>query len=112
MFKTVSDPFVGRLSYLRSFVGDVKSDAHLWNPRQREEERVGQLFTLRGKTQEPTATIPRGDLGVVAKLAHGVEAHAEIVEYAPQEIGRERGRGPHSDTQSGQPVTVWVVLSR
>lgn len=69
VFKTVSDPFIGRLSFLRTYAGAIKSDTHLWNPRQRKEERVGQLFYLRGKTQEPTPAIGLGDIGVVAKLA-------------------------------------------
>ncbi len=69
VFKTVSDPFIGRLSFLRAFSGDIKSDSHVWNPEHRKEERVGQLFLMRGKTQEPVTVIPRGDIGVVAKLS-------------------------------------------
>lgn len=69
VFKTVSDPFLGRESFLRSFAGEIKSDSHLWNPRQRKEERIGQLSYLRGKQPEPTPAIGPGDIGVVAKLA-------------------------------------------
>jgi len=69
VFKTVSDPFIGRLSFLRSYTGEVRSDSHVWNPTHQKEERIGQLFTMRGKTQEPTPSIGTGDIGVVAKLS-------------------------------------------
>ena len=69
VFKTVSDPFLGRESFLRSFAGDIKSDTHLWNARERKDERLGQLSYLRGKQPEATNAIGSGDIGVVAKLA-------------------------------------------
>jgi elongation factor G len=69
VFKTVSDPFIGRLSFLRSFAGTVQSDHHVWNAEKHKEERIGQLFMMRGKTQEPVSALPEGDIGVVAKLS-------------------------------------------
>ncbi len=69
IFKTMADPYVGKLSYLRVFSGTLKSDSQVWNANKGKAERVGQLFLLRGKHQEPTAEIPAGDLGAVAKLA-------------------------------------------
>jgi len=69
VFKTVSDPFIGRLSFLRSYAGEVHSDSHLWNPTHNKEERIGQVFLMRGKHQEPVPAIGPGDMGVVAKLA-------------------------------------------
>src|SRR5579871_1597876 len=69
VFKTVSDPFIGRLSYLRCYLGSIHSDSHVWNPNKGKEERIGQLFTQRGKQQEPASTIGAGDIGVVAKLS-------------------------------------------
>ncbi|MSQ23433.1 MAG: elongation factor G [Chloroflexi bacterium] len=68
VFKTISDPFLGRQSFLRAYAGDIRSDSHLWNATHHKEERVGQLFYLRGKHQEPTAVIAEGDIGAVAKL--------------------------------------------
>ena len=69
VFKTVSDPFIGRLSFLRSYSGDVRSDSHLWNTSSQKEERIGQVFCMRGKHQEPVPAIGLGDIGVVAKLS-------------------------------------------
>jgi elongation factor G len=68
VFKTLSDPFTGRLTFIRSFAGDLKSDSHVWNARLRKDERIGQLAMIRGKTQEPTPAIGHGDIGIVAKL--------------------------------------------
>ncbi len=69
VFKTISDPFIGRLSFLRSYRGEVHSDSHVWNSERRKEERIGQLFMMRGKQQEPIPSIPMGDIGVVPKLS-------------------------------------------
>ena len=69
VFKTVSDPFIGRLSFLRSYGGEVHSDSHMWNPSHNKDERIGQVFMMRGKHQEPMPSIGPGDIGVVAKLS-------------------------------------------
>ncbi len=69
VFKTMADPYVGKLSYLRVFSGTIKSDSQIWNANKGKAERVGQLFVLRGKHQEAVPEIPAGDLGAVAKLA-------------------------------------------
>lgn len=68
VFKTTADPFVGKLTYFRVFSGTFKSDSHIWNARSGREERVGQLFVVRGKTQETTQHVVAGDIGAVAKL--------------------------------------------
>ena len=68
VFKTTADPFVGRLSYIRIFSGYMKSDSMIYNASKEKTERIGNLFTLRGKHQEPLNTIYAGDIAVVAKL--------------------------------------------
>jgi elongation factor G len=68
VFKTMADPYVGKLSYLRVFTGTLKSDSQVWNGNKGKSERIGQLFFLRGKQQEPTPEIGAGDIGAVAKL--------------------------------------------
>ena len=69
VFKTMADPYVGKLSYLRVFSGTLKSDSQVWNGNKGKAERIGQLFFLRGKHQEPAPEIGAGDIGAVAKLA-------------------------------------------
>jgi elongation factor G len=68
VFKTVADPYVGKLSYFRVFSGTLESDSRLRNSRTGSEERIGQLYIMRGREQTPIARIPAGDIGAVAKL--------------------------------------------
>ncbi|HVF52612.1 MAG TPA: elongation factor G [Actinomycetota bacterium] len=70
VFKTMTDPYVGRVSYFRVYSGTLKGDAPLYNATHKTEERVGHVFTMRGKTQEPLTEVVAGDIGAVAKLAH------------------------------------------
>ncbi len=69
VFKTVVDPFVGKLLYFKVISGCVKSDSTLLNPRTGATEKIGKLFFVRGKKQIDTNCVPAGDIGAVAKLA-------------------------------------------
>lgn len=69
VFKTAADPFVGKLSYFRVYSGTFKSDSQVWNDTRNEAERVGQVFVVRGKSQEPVDGLAPGDIGAVAKLS-------------------------------------------
>ena len=75
VFKTAADPFVGKLSYLRVYGGTFKSDSQVWNPNKGEAERVGQVFVVRGKDQEPVSELGPGDIGAVAKLSSVLTGH-------------------------------------
>jgi elongation factor G len=68
VFKTVADPFAGRINVFRVVEGTVNSDSTLVNHRSRNKERVGQLLTLQGKEHEQADEFGPGDLGAVAKL--------------------------------------------
>ncbi len=68
VFKTVADPYVGKLSYFRVFSGTLESDTRVRNSRTGSEERVGQIYMARGREQVPVARVPAGDIGAVAKL--------------------------------------------
>ncbi len=70
VFKTVVDPFVGKLLYFKVVSGKVTPDTTLLNPRTGATEKIGKLFTIRGKKQIDTACVPAGDIGAVAKLAN------------------------------------------
>ncbi len=69
VFKTSADPYVGKLTYLKVFSGELESNSQVWNVNQNNAERIGQLFIVRGKNQEPIAKISAGDMGAVAKLS-------------------------------------------
>jgi elongation factor G len=68
VFKTVADPYVGKLSYFRVFSGTLESDSRVQNSRTGSEERVGQIYVMTGKEQNPVARVPAGDIAAVAKL--------------------------------------------
>ncbi|MFC2056787.1 elongation factor G, partial [Chloroflexota bacterium] len=69
VFKTTADPYVGKLTYFRVYNSVISSNSQAWNATRGETERIGQLFTLRGKTQEPVSQVRAGDIGGVAKLS-------------------------------------------
>ncbi|MFM7718812.1 MAG: elongation factor G [Actinomycetota bacterium] len=70
VFKTVSDPFVGHVSMFRVFSGTLRPDGTVHNATKDLDERVGQLFALRGKEHDPVSEVPAGDIAAAAKLAH------------------------------------------
>ena len=69
VFKTIADPFVGKLLYFKVISGKVCADSTLVNMRTGANEKVGKVYFIRGKKQEETAFITAGDIGGVAKLA-------------------------------------------
>lgn len=68
VYKTVADPYVGKLSYFRVFSGTLKSDRQVYNANKEKEEKIGQIFIMRGKQQETVTEVKAGDLAAVAKL--------------------------------------------
>jgi elongation factor G len=68
VFKTIADPFAGRLSIFRVYSGLLKADTNILNSTTGTKERVGQVFYLLGKKQIPAQIIGPGEIGVVAKL--------------------------------------------
>lgn len=70
IFKTSADPFVGKLSYLRVYGADLKSNGPLWNANKEENERVGQVYRPAGKENESVDSVIRGDIAVISRLSH------------------------------------------
>ena len=68
-FKTVADPFVGKLSYFKVLQGTLKAGDTLHNPRKDTDEKFARIFTVKGKAQTEVKELVAGDIGVVAKLA-------------------------------------------
>jgi elongation factor G len=68
VFKTVNDPYAGKLTLFRVYSGTLKSDSVVYNPNRDTTERIGQLFELEGKKQKPVAVAEAGDIVAVAKL--------------------------------------------
>ncbi len=70
VFKTTTDPHVGKVSYFRVFSGVISSNSQVWNVNKGVQERIGQLSIPHGKTQETVNQIGAGDIGLVVKLAN------------------------------------------
>ncbi len=68
-FKTIADPFIGKMSFFKVVSGKITADAPAYNERTGESERMGKIISLKGSKQEDIACIPAGDIGVVTKLA-------------------------------------------
>jgi elongation factor G len=68
VFKTIADPFAGKLSLFRVYSGTVSADSTVLNSTKDEKERLGQIFYLQGKKQENAQSLGPGEIGVVAKL--------------------------------------------
>jgi len=68
VFKTLADPYVGRVNFLKVCSGTAKPDTQVYNAGKEKAERFGQLFSMRGKTQIPMEEVVCGDIAAVAKL--------------------------------------------
>src|SRR4029077_14070941 len=68
VWKTVADPFAGRITMFRVISGALKSDSTVHNKTKDGVERLGSLMLLQGKTSSPVPEVKAGDLGAVAKL--------------------------------------------
>ncbi len=69
VFKTLADPYVGKISFFKVFSGTFKGDSQVYNPKKETIERTGPLFIMRGKTQVPLSEVAAGDIGALAKLS-------------------------------------------
>ncbi len=70
VFKTIVDPFVGKISYLKVMSGVLKMDSTVYNSNQEKEEKVGQIYCVQGKNQIAVGKLFTGDIGAVVKLQY------------------------------------------
>ena len=70
VFKTVVDPFVGKISMFKVYSGQIKKDMEVLNSTRDEVEKIGQVFLLRGKEQLEVDTVLAGDIGATSKLQY------------------------------------------
>ncbi|NTV89584.1 MAG: elongation factor G [Clostridiales bacterium] len=68
VFKTIADPFVGKISIFRVYSGTLKSDSTVYNSTAEKAEKTAQIYMLRGKKQIPVDKLIAGDIGAIAKL--------------------------------------------
>lgn len=68
VFKTISDPYAGKLTLFRIYSGTLKPDSIVYNPNKETTERIATLFEMEGKKQKPMSLAEAGDICAVAKL--------------------------------------------
>ncbi len=68
IFKTMADPYIGKLSFVRIFSGKLETDSQIYNINESSRERIGHLYFMMGKQQDETKEIPAGDIGAIPKL--------------------------------------------
>jgi len=72
VFKTIADPYAGRLTLFRVFSGTLNADSNFYNSSRKTNERFGSIFFLEGKNQKPAESLVPGDIAAVAKLKETV----------------------------------------
>jgi elongation factor G len=89
VFKTIIDPFAGKLSLVRVFSGTLKADSTVYNSSRQVKEKIGSLFYIQGKKQVATKELTAGQIGAAAKLKDTLtgdtlcaEAHPIVLEFA------------------------------
>ena len=103
VFKTIADPFTGRISLFRVLAGPVSGDTTLVDPRTHAKERLGQVLLLQGKDSEPVDALGIGDLGAVAKLKDVVTGDVLVDHEVPVEP-------PHIDFP--EPVMSFAITPK
>ncbi|MGH3018944.1 MAG: elongation factor G [Gaiellaceae bacterium] len=86
VFKTVADPFAGRINVFRVLAGTLASDSNLVNARTHGKERVGQLLLLQGKDHEQAQEFGAGDIGAVSKLKETVTGDVLLTQDKPVDL--------------------------
>jgi elongation factor G len=103
IFKTIADPFAGRISCFRVLAGPITGDTTLVDPRTHAKERLGQILALNGKDNAPVDQLCVGDLGAVAKLKDVVTGDVLVDHEVPVEP-------PHIDFP--EPVMSFAITPK
>jgi elongation factor G len=88
VFKTLSDPHIGKLSVFRVYSGTVRADATLLNPNRSSKERMGHIAWLQGKSQKTVEALGPGEIGVVPKLKDTATGDTLTEDAHPFELPR------------------------
>ncbi|HKY33247.1 MAG TPA: elongation factor G [Candidatus Polarisedimenticolia bacterium] len=101
VFKTVVDPFAGKISYFRVYSGAIKSDSTIYNATRGDTERVGAVDTVMGKAISPSGELRAGDLGAFAKLK---------VTHTGDTLVSDKGHAlEYSRVSFAEPAISWAI---
>ena len=105
VFKTVSDPFAGRISYFKVFSGVLKNDATLLNFSRGSQEKFAHISIMQGKTAVPVTELHAGDIGAVAKLKDTLtgDTLGDKVSADPISASQSAGTGHHVRHRTQEP---------
>jgi len=117
VFKTMADPYVGKLNLFRVYSGALASNSSTYNASKEKSERIGQLFLIRGKQQEPVDKVGTGDLGAVAKLQETSTGdtlcdEAKAIIFAPTEFPKPVYQVAIQPKTKGDEEKISQALSR
>ncbi len=87
VFKTLNDPFAGRINFLRVLSGEIASDTSVWNVRVEDTEKIGTLQAMQGKQGTAIQKLVTGDIAGVAKLKHTSTGDTLCVKEKPIKLG-------------------------
>jgi len=90
IFKTIADPFAGKLSLFRVYSGSISADSFVYNSKKDVKERIGQIFLLEGKKQKPVGFATVGDIVAVAKLKETTTGDTFCDEKKPVVFGETK----------------------
>ena len=88
VFKTIADPFAGRINVFRVLHGTIGGDTTLVNPRTHGKERIGQVLIMQGKEHTQASELSTGDIGAVAKLKDVATGDVLLDHEEPIELPR------------------------
>lgn len=86
VFKTLADPYVGKISYVRVYSGELHSNSFVYNSRTRKDERIGQLYYVRGKEQTPVHVVGPGDICAITKLTETISGDTLCLRDRPVQV--------------------------
>ena len=83
VFKTINDPFAGKLSLVRVYSGALKADSSVYNSSRQVKEKVGSLFHIQGRKQVSTQALTAGQIGAIAKMKETLTGDTLCTEQHP-----------------------------
>ena len=117
VFKTIADPFVGKLSLIKVISGTLSAGAALFNANSEKLEKAASIFTVRGKKQTPVNTLYAGDIGALSKLQYTNTGDSlcevnKVVKYDPLEFPHTQISMAIAAKKAGEEDKVFSGLSR
>ena len=93
VFRTIADPFAGRISIFKVFSGTIQSDTTIYSVNGEASERIGSLQVMQGKTPSPISEVKAGDIAAVAKLkvtqtGHTLADPGKLVDHPGAQVSR------------------------